>query len=193
VFDLNATGRSPAIFDNLIAELREPRFGSRAIASALLKQALVLLLRAQLDGVGAHPGWVVSLRDPRIARAIGALLDAGEARPSAEDLAGIAAMSRAAFQRQFLDIIGMTVADFDVRLRIHRAALLLVETDLPVNNIAAAIGYASRSHFSSTFHKVMGVDPTQFRQDHVPGASTHYLRDFFQGLFGTKADKTAPD
>jgi len=193
VFDLNAAGRSPAIFDNLVTELRAPRFGSRAIASALLKQVLVLLLRAQLEGDGAHPGWVVSLRDPRIARAIGALLDAGEARPSAEDLAGIAAMSRAAFQRQFLDIIGMTVADFDVRLRIHRAALLLVETDLPVNNIAAAIGYASRSHFSSTFHKVMGVDPTQFRQDHVPGASTHYLRDFFQGLFGTKADKTAPD
>lgn len=193
VFDLNAAGRIPAVFDNLVAELREPRFGSRAIASALLKQVLVLLLRAQLDGDGTHPGWVVSLRDPRIARAIGALLDAGEARPSAEDLAIIAGMSRAAFQRQFLDIVGMTVADFDVRLRIHRAALLLAETDLPVNNIAAAIGYASRSHFSRAFRKVMGADPTQFRQDHASGGATHYLRDFFRSLFGSRTGESAPD
>tara|TARA_R110002110_G_scaffold68731_10_gene185902 strand:- start:22182 stop:23186 length:1005 start_codon:yes stop_codon:yes gene_type:complete len=193
VFDLNAAGRSPAIFDNLVAELREPRFGSRAIASALLKQMLVLLLRVQLDGDGAHPGWVISLRDPRIARAIGALLDAGETRPSAEDLAFVAGMSRAAFQRQFLDIVGMTVAEFNVSLRIHRAALLLAETDLPVNNIAAAIGYSSRSHFSRTFRKVMGADPTEFRQGHAPGRSTNYLRDFFRGLFGTEAGESAPD
>lgn len=193
VFDLNATKHIPAIFDNLVAELRVPRFGSRAIASALLKQVLVLLLRAQLDGDGANQGWVVSLHDPRIARAIGVLLDAGEDRPTADDLAIVAGMSRAAFQRQFLDIVGMTVADFDVRLRIHRAALLLAETDLPVNNIAAAIGYSSRSHFSRTFRKVMGADPSQFRQDHASGGSTHYLRDFFQTLFGTRTGESAPD
>ncbi|RMF11124.1 MAG: AraC family transcriptional regulator, partial [Alphaproteobacteria bacterium] len=128
VFDLNAAGRSPAVVNNLVAELKEPRFGSRAIASALLKQMLVLLLRAQLDGDGTHPDWIVSLGDPRIARAVGALLDSGDTRPSADDLANIAGMSRSAFQRRFLDIVGMTVAEFDVRLRIHRAALLLVET-----------------------------------------------------------------
>ena len=93
----------------------------------------------------------------------------------------------------FLDIVGMTVAEFNVSLRIHRAALLLAETDLPVNNIAAAIGYSSRSHFSRTFRKVMGADPTEFRQGHAPGRSTNYLRDFFRGLFGTEAGESAPD
>lgn len=193
VFDLNDAGRSLTVFDNLVAELREPRFGSRAIASALLKQMLVLLLRAQLDGDGAHPSWIVSLHDPRIARAIGALLDAGENRPSADDLAIVAGMSRAAFQRQFLDVVGLTVADFDMRLRIHRAALLLAETDLPVTSIAAAIGYSSRSHFSRSFRNVMGADPTRFRHDRTLGGSTHYLRDFFRSLFGDKTTEIAPD
>ena len=102
-------------------------------------------------------------------------------------------MSRAAFQRQFLDIVGMTVADFDVRLRIHRAALLLAETDLPVNTIAAAIGYSSRSHFSRAFRKVMGADPTRFRQDHASGGSPNSLRDFFRTLFGANSGESAPD
>ena len=183
VFDLGKTARIPAVFDNLVAELEAPRFGSRAIASALLKQVLVLLLRAQIDGEGTEPEWVISLRDPRVARAMGAMLDAGDHRPSVEDLAQTAGMSRAAFQRRFLEITGMTVADFDTRLRIHRAALLLVETDLPVERIAASVGYSSRSHFSRRFASVMGVDPTRFRRNHDGGA-INGLRGFFDGIFG---------
>ena len=183
VFDLGRAARIPAVLDNLVVELQEPRFGSRAIASALLKQVLVLLLRAQIDGEGGDPDWVISLRDPRVARAVGAMLDAGDHRPSVEDLAQTAGMSRAAFQRRFLEVTGLTVADFDTRLRIHRAALLLVETDLPVDRIAGAVGYSSRSHFSRRFASVMGADPTRFRRDHDGGA-INALRGFFDGIFG---------
>ena len=77
----------------------------------------------------------------------------------------------------------MTVADFDMRLRIHRAALLLVETDLPVERIAASVGYSSRSHFSRRFASVMGADPTRFRRNHDGGA-INALRGFFEGIFG---------
>jgi len=193
VFPLASTDRIASVLDDLVAELRRPRFGARAVASALLKQVLVLLLRAQLEGSGEQPGWVISLGDPRIARTIGALLDAGDRRPTSEELAAVAGMSRAVFQRRFLDITGMTVADFDARLRLHRAALLLVETDLPVKNIAAAIGYASRSHFSRAFRKAMGLDPTSFRSRHAGGGAPTSLRDFFGALFGGQIGESAPN
>ncbi|RMF08678.1 MAG: helix-turn-helix domain-containing protein [Alphaproteobacteria bacterium] len=64
---------------------------------------------------------------------------------------------------------------------------------MPVNTIAAAIGYSSRSHFSRTFRKIMRTDPTRFRQDHAPNPPRNYLRDFFRKLFGSVAKRSAPD
>ena len=98
----NAAGRIPEVFDNLVAELEEPRFGSRAIASALLKQVLVLLLRAQIDGEGtrARMGDIAA----RSARRAGHGRDAGCWRSPAiggGSGANVAGMSRAAFQRSF--------------------------------------------------------------------------------------------
>lgn len=193
VFRFPDTARVPAIFEELVDELRTPRFGTRALASALLKQAFVLLIRAQLQDGGADFSWILSLRDPRIARAVGAMIDAGDERLSTDALADLAGMSRAAFQRRFHDVMGVTVADFDVRLRLHRAALLLVETDLPVGAIASAIGYSSRSHFSRAFRKALGVDPSRFRRDQASGEILSSVKDFISALLHPPKAKSAPE
>lgn len=193
VFTFPDTTRLPAVFGELVEEMRQPRFGTRALASALLKQAFVLLIRAQLQDGGQDFSWILSLRDPRIARAAGAMIDAGDQRLSTEQLADLAGMSRAAFQRRFLDVMGVTVAEFDVRLRLHRAALLLIETDLPVGAIATAIGYSSRSHFSRAFRKALGVDPSRFRREHASGEILSSVKDFIAALLRPPRDKIAPD
>jgi transcriptional regulator GlxA family with amidase domain len=50
-----------------------------------------------------------------------------------------------------------------VRLRI--AARMLAGSDMPVKSIAAAVGYASRSHFSRAFAARFGNDPSRYRRD----------------------------
>jgi transcriptional regulator GlxA family with amidase domain len=42
---------------------------------------------------------------------------------------------------------------------------MLRSSNLPVKAVAAAVGYASRSHFSHAFRAEFGVDPTGFRSE----------------------------
>ncbi|WP_417269850.1 helix-turn-helix domain-containing protein [Celeribacter sp.] len=49
--------------------------------------------------------------------------------------------------------------------RVHfEARRMLKETDLPVKDIAAKLGFHSPAYFSRSFHKATGVSPRQFRQ-----------------------------
>jgi transcriptional regulator GlxA family with amidase domain len=42
---------------------------------------------------------------------------------------------------------------------------MLAGSDLPVKSIAAAVGYASRSHFSRAFAARFGDDPSRYRHN----------------------------
>lgn len=50
------------------------------------------------------------------------------------------------------------------RLRLNRAAVLLRETDYPVQIIAARVGYSDCSRFASYFSRRFGCTPTQWRE-----------------------------
>ncbi|MSR65126.1 MAG: AraC family transcriptional regulator [Verrucomicrobiae bacterium] len=49
-------------------------------------------------------------------------------------------------------------------LRMERARQLLISTDQPVADIAAAVGYEEACHFSRLFKKTSGASPQQYRQ-----------------------------
>jgi transcriptional regulator GlxA family with amidase domain len=49
-------------------------------------------------------------------------------------------------------------------LRLDAARRMLVETDRSIKEIAAAIGYAHASHFSTAFRRQFGVTPSQQRE-----------------------------
>lgn len=171
------------VFAEMAAELGQPRLGARAIASALLKKAFALAIRAQVENGGAAD-WLMAVEDPRIGRAVAAMLDMGGRRASVEDLAAVAGMSRSAFQRRFRALTGLAVSEFDSRLRLRRAAVLLAESDLPVARIAAMVGFASRSHFSRGFRAATGLDPSAFRRRHGAGRQPGALRAFVDQLLG---------
>jgi len=64
-------------------------------------------------------------------------------------------------------------------LRMHRAASLLVRTDLPVKRVAEIIGFRSRSAFTRTFTDAMGMSPRHFRagSDCLPDPSSKFAAD----------------
>jgi AraC-like DNA-binding protein len=89
---------------------------------------------------------------------------------SLESLAELAHMSRSAFAKEFTDRFGRTPMAFLRDVRLRRAASLLRETDLPVESIAARVGFSSRSHFSRSFHGRFGHSPTTFRTSPLDGS-----------------------
>jgi len=79
-------------------------------------------------------------------------------------VAHLAGMGAPAFCRFFKRATGRTFTDHVNELRLSRAARLLVETDFPVSNIAAQVGYANTSYFFRRFRAKYGISALQYRK-----------------------------
>jgi AraC family transcriptional regulator, activator of mtrCDE len=149
-------------FEAMVTELACPTIGTRALADALLKQCLVLLVRRVIAGHGA-PAWLLSVVDSRLAAVVTAVMENPGANHTLKSLAEQAGMSRSGFALRFALAFGTSPMEFVKGVRLRCAAKLLRSTNLPVSAIASKIGYASRTHFSRTFRAAYDQDPQSFR------------------------------
>jgi transcriptional regulator of acetoin/glycerol metabolism/AraC-like DNA-binding protein len=78
-------------------------------------------------------------------------------------LAGIAGASIHHFARGFKQSAGVTPHHYLVQKRVERARDLLAQTDLPLSEIAYAVGFSDQSHLARHFRQMLGVTPGQFR------------------------------
>ena len=154
-------------FESLLAELAELKPGAEALAGALMKQCLVRLLRRHA-GRSEHPlPWLSALEDPRLGKAVTAMLDAPGQPHTLERLAEVAGMSRSAFAARFAGAFGRPAIDFLKEIRLRRAAHALRSSDRPIKAIARDVGYDSRSYFSRAFKAFHGIDPAGYRARHA--------------------------
>lgn len=68
------------------------------------------------------------------------------------------------FSRIFKEATGMALTDFLNRKRMERAASLLRETSLPVEQIAQEAGYADKGQFYRQFKAFSGTTPRVYRE-----------------------------
>ena len=163
VEDLSRSAHLRHAFSYMVEELAHPSLGTAEVTGALMKQCLIVLLRRHLREHGADSPIFRALRDPRLAGAVAAVVDAPAAPHTVESLAAICGMGRTAFAERFSDTFGEGPIAFLQRARLRLAAQLLTTSPMPVKVIAASVGYASRSYFSHAFKAAYGVDPTAFR------------------------------
>jgi AraC family transcriptional regulator len=139
---------------------------ARASPPALEETALDLLARVLAADAGT-----VRLRPPRLVeerRAVEALrhIDAHAAEPlSLATLAERARLTRFHFLRSFRAAVGTTPHQSLVAARLRRAAKLLLETRLPVTDVAFEAGFGDLSNFIRTFRRATGRSPRAFRRD----------------------------
>ena len=81
-------------------------------------------------------------------------------------LARIAAMSVAHFSRVFRQETGHPPLDYLIRLRLHKARLLLLADSASITEIALKCGFATPSHFTACFQRHCGTTPSDFRKIH---------------------------
>lgn len=152
----------------LLSELAAPGPGTRALAATLMRQCLVLLLRRQGGGRAAEVPWLAALNDPRLGRAVAAMLNRPQDDHTLARLADIAGMSRSAFADRFSAAFGRGPMDLLKEIRLRRAARLLRSSDRPVKVVATSVGYGSRSYFSRAFKELYGISPVDYRAASVP-------------------------
>jgi len=154
----------------MLNEIEQPALGARALTSALMKACLVLVIRQFMEAAGPDSLPLDSLSDPRLGKAVDAVLACPGGRHSVATMAEAAGMSRSSFSRHFTSEFSMSPMEFVAKTRLHHAARLLRSTPVPVKVIAGGTGFASRSHFSRAFKAAYGDDPTAFREKcrHAP-------------------------
>ncbi len=82
---------------------------------------------------------------------------------SIKDLAEIADMKPSYFAQVFRTQMGVSPHKYVIKKRVESARRLLESTNLSAQRIAIETGFGSQSHFTTTFSKVMGVTPAQYR------------------------------
>jgi len=90
-----------------------------------------------------------------------------------DSLSKISCMSRTKFFNEFKRIIGCTPQDFLFQLRLKKAADLLKRNN-SVTQACFATGYLNTSHFSRSFKKCFGINPSQYKLMHNPIVKSSY-------------------
>ena len=70
--------------------------------------------------------------------------------------------------RQFKQYTGLSPINYLITLRIQTAKELMINTDLPLVQIALESGFYDQSHFSNCFVKLVGLTPGEYRRRIAP-------------------------
>ncbi|MBS7789498.1 AraC family transcriptional regulator [Roseococcus sp. SDR] len=82
-------------------------------------------------------------------------------------LAAIARISSAHFSRAFRGSFGMSPCTFIQRRRVEAAKRMMIETRMPLAEIAYACGLCDQAHLSRVFKRAEGTSPMRWRRAHA--------------------------
>ena len=80
------------------------------------------------------------------------------------DLCALVRLSKAHFSRSFKHAFGESPHAFVVRRRLEIATQYMLQTDVPLSDIALRCGFADHAHFSKHFRQVNGLNPSAWRR-----------------------------
>lgn len=118
--------------------------------------------RSPLDIQPRHPLYI-DTDDPRIQAVLITMERHLEGTMSIVDLATAVGLSRRQLERLFETKLKTSPARIYKRVRMDRAKTLLLQTKVPLVEIAIEIGFDSASHFSKVFKSIYGETPASMR------------------------------
>jgi transcriptional regulator GlxA family with amidase domain len=105
----------------------------------------------------------LGVRHPKLIQVIQSMEANLEEPLSRADLAQAAGLSSRQMERLFAKYLKKSPARYYVELRLNRARLLLLQTNMSVIDIALACGFVSASHFSKCYRDFFGKTPRRER------------------------------
>lgn len=158
--------RLKAIFLDLRQEMQEKNEAWDLVCMSLFQGFYIEMLRLISQNEGGESK--ISLPDSKYSRYYQIEMWFAEnlANPITEgDLAAEISLSGRQLSRVFSDIYGMSFKEKLIEIRLHRAAQLLEQTELRVDEISPAVGYGSPSGFHRAFNKYFGCTPFEYRKN----------------------------
>ncbi len=152
------------LVDLMGRELGDDRPGAAAIAKDLASALFVMLLRHYLETDRPAEGLLTLLSARETGRAAAAMLSEPARDWSLDQLASIAAVSRATLVRAFRKLSGMPPQAFLTEVRLGIARNRIAQTSDPLGEIAADVGYQSEAALSRALYRRFAVRPGALRK-----------------------------
>jgi transcriptional regulator GlxA family with amidase domain len=133
---------------------------------ALLDLLIIYTLRAWYarEAERGAQGWPRALQERAVRTALENIQQSPATPWTVAGLAAASGLSRTAFAREFRTLVGEPPLTYLTRWRMTIAAQLLRETDLPIESVAARVGYGSPYAFGKAFKRSMGDAPGAYRR-----------------------------
>ncbi|MEM9732316.1 MAG: GlxA family transcriptional regulator [Pseudomonadota bacterium] len=135
------------------------------LINAICEQALTDRVRGPHDRQRLPLRARLGVQNTRIL-AIIEMMEANLSEPlTLVEIADHAGLSRRQIERLFRHHMGRSPARYYLEIRLDRARHLLLQSSLPVVEVAVACGFVSASHFSKCYRELYGRSPQQERAD----------------------------
>lgn len=87
-----------------------------------------------------------------------------------EEMAAVVGMGTTLFNEKVKNYSGFSPINYLINIRISEAIKLLKKEDISLTDIALDTGFYSSQHFSTTFKKLTGYTPSEFRKNILPNS-----------------------
>lgn len=85
-----------------------------------------------------------------------------------EEMAALVGLGTTAFSEKVKNYTGFSPLNYLINIRISQAIKLLKKQDVNITGISLDIGFYSSQHFATTFKKLTGYTPREFRKKNIP-------------------------
>ena len=150
----------------LLAEIDRPEHPAQALIVESLSCALAAHLLRRYNPYDLPPPGRMPGLDPRVLARVIDFIEGNISRSiGLAELAEHSGVSRFHFARLFRLSTGLSPIAYVERCRLRHAHDLLRKGQLPIAEIALAVGFSDQSEFTRRFHRHMGTTPAAFVRD----------------------------
>ena len=155
----NEAGR---IFKNIQAELFNQEIGYYASVNHLLDELFIQITRHLTRQ--SNPGRDFPKTFMNLEQALRRDLSH---QWTVEEMAALVGLGTTLFNEKVKNYSGFSPINYLINIRISEAIKLLKRPDINLTDIALDTGFYSSQHFSTTFKKLTGYTPSEFRKNHL--------------------------
>jgi LacI family transcriptional regulator len=175
--------------EELLCEIAHPPLSSIRIGAEQIGHAAVALLERALRGKSIGPDIarippmevvtrqstdVLAVEDPEVAAALRHIRQHAVKGLSVKQMLEVVPINRRTLERRFISVLGHTPLEEIRRVRLERAKTLL-QTDLPIYDIAIQSGFATPEYFATSFLQATNITPTAYRRQFSPRTRWQHL------------------
>ena len=142
---------------NIITEFSEKKIYFREKSSAMLKELLIDIYRAELKKSENS--------SEAVEKAVMYIKSNYSEKISNKDIASVAGYHEYHLNRLFIKHTGMTMHRYILETRLEEAKNMLINSEMKIYQISEKCGFSSTAHFTSYFSKNFGYSPSKYKED----------------------------